>query len=270
MFSVEILKKRLKEIDSSPQKAMGQNFLVSSHVISSIIEAAREEFVSELIEIGPGLGALTDELIKIKSDLRAIEFDKKLVTYWEDRGLSVISGDALKINWNELSLPAETLLVSNLPYQISSSIVIDRSIYSPEISGMVLMFQKEVAQRILAGKSTKENGLLTIVAQTFWDISKVVDAGPKEFYPPPKIASRVLKFKRKPIVIDDGKKYLSFVKTAFVQRRKKLTKNLSALGFDKVKLKEHLEGIGFKEDVRAEHLDSDDFVKLFNSLGEVQ
>ena len=168
-----------------------------------------------MVEIGPGLGALTDILIQSDFKYQAIELDKSLFDYWKEQGLDIINEDALRINWS--TIQAETL-VSNLPYQISSSIVIDRSVEPCNIQSMVLMFQKEVAQRIRAQAKTDAYGLLSVIAQEFWNIETVCDAGPKDFSPPPKVASRVLKFSLKPNDIENRSHYLRFVKMCFQQR----------------------------------------------------
>jgi len=266
----EELKARLLEMGLEPKKAFGQNFLVSPHVIGKIVEAVRERSFAEIIEIGPGLGALTEPLLKLGLRPRLIELDRDLVNYWRQRGLEVIDQDALKVNWGDLALRAPTLLVSNLPYQISTHLVIDRCLGPRELQHMVLMFQKEVAQRLVAVPSTKEYGLLSVMAQLHFRMKKVVDAAPQDFFPAPKVASRVLAFERQELGCALGLPFLKFVKGAFAFRRKFLLKNLKGV-VDKSKhgqLIEVLGALGHSEKVRAEELSPKEFALLFEKLYE--
>ncbi len=240
------------------KRSLGQNFLVNRAVIDKIITAVKDFQPYDLIEVGPGTGALTNELLKMTLPLTLIELDRDLAAKWREEGRNVIEADALQVDWSQFSNRG-TVLVSNLPYQISSSLVIDRSVSPGNIKAMVLMFQKEVAQRLMAKKSTPDYGMLSVIAQVFWKIEKVCDADPKSFNPPPNVASRVLKFGAKASEVTDRKKFLKFVKAAFAQRRKLLSKNLNVE-------KEFLAAQGFKETVRAEELSPEEFVALFFSL----
>lgn len=219
------LKTRMQALSHYTKKSLGQNFLVSDVVIGRIIQAVEEENPKKLLEIGPGLGALTDLLIEKYKAYQLIELDSSLVQFWQSQNMPVIEGDALQLDWAKIDFD---VLVSNLPYQISSSIVIDRCLDHNPCRSMVLMFQKEVAQRIRARHHTEDYGLLTVIAQEFWDITTVSEAGPRDFNPAPKVASRVLKFKCKESPIKDRKEYLSFVKTCFKQRRRILKSNLES------------------------------------------
>jgi 16S rRNA (adenine1518-N6/adenine1519-N6)-dimethyltransferase len=172
----------------------------------------------------------------------------------------VIEDDALAVDWARLDLPEETVLVSNLPYQISSRLVIDRGLGPRNIKAMVLMFQKEVAQRLLARADTEAYGLLTVVASGFWEMEKLFEISSKDFYPPPQVASQVVVFRRSLVSPPEG--FLEFVKAAFAQRRKFLVKNLSAR-YSQVHLKEALIALGLDEKVRAEVLTPSQFQKLF-------
>jgi 16S rRNA (adenine1518-N6/adenine1519-N6)-dimethyltransferase len=245
----ERLSERIQILHHQAKKSLGQNFLVSDHVIQKIITAAQVIKEDNLIEIGPGLGALTDFLVIQHTNYTAIEMDHKLSEYWKDQGLSVVEGDALKIDWSNLTAK---LLVSNLPYQISSSIVIERSIKPFQIQTMILMFQKEVAQRLRAKQQTPEYGMLSVIAQEFWDLETVCDAGPKDFDPPPKIASRVLQFKARQTEITDRAGYLQFVKSCFQQRRRILKSNLPVSMTEK--LMKWIENKKLSDKVRVEEL----------------
>lgn len=269
-------RERLQEVQEAlgiaAKKSLGQNFLVSDGVIERIIQKTRSLKPEVLIEIGPGPGALTYFLRQMGCPLRVIELDHVLARYWREQGLDVTEADALQLDWKEfLQPPGNKVLVSNLPYQISSSIVIDRSLDLEGLDHMVLMFQKEVAQRIAAKPRTENYGLLSVIAQTFWQTETVTEAGPRDFSPPPKVASRVLAFARKPRPVQNPRAFLGFVKAAFAQRRKLLKKNLSSFyqqkNVSEEALHAWLQEMGFPETARAEELSPEQFVSLYKKFG---
>ena len=283
----------MSKLEISPKRSLGQNFLISESLIKKIISQVEDLLcrceVKRIIEIGPGLGALTSYLQKMNKDLFLIELDQKLAQYWTHKGLKVYETDALKWDWTTFCENTSSVLVSNLPYQISSSLVIDRSIQPCGIVAMVLMFQKEVAQRIIAPCGSPHYGLLSVIAQSFWSIEKVVDASPGHFYPSPKISSRVLCFKlkvraSKPECESEGessdrsegdspvvsKAFLEFVKITFSHRRKMVLNNWKSLTTkyeqSPEKLIEFLMNLGYKETVRAQEISVDHYLSLFKSL----
>lgn len=270
MTARERLEIVLRETGHAAKRSLGQNFLISDTVIERIHEEARSLKPDALIEIGPGPGALTDGLREMNLPFRAIELDRTMAEYWRGKGLDVIEEDALRIDWKELVRTEATVLVSNLPYQISSSIVIDRSLDEKPLSGMVLMFQKEVAQRIRALPSTEAYGMLSVIAQNFWTVRTVSEAGPRDFDPPPRVASRVLGFRPLEGAMTDKKRFLEFVKACFAQRRKLLKSNLSGwMSSRRIPLENllaKLEAFGLKETARAEELSPLQFRELYEHL----
>lgn len=262
---------RLRELGAEPKRSLGQNFLISERAVSQIIGAAeRNKTASHLIEVGPGLGSLTESLIELGVPFEVIELDKAFSEYWRGRGLKVTEADALKLDWKTLNLPAGTLLVSNLPYQISSSLVIERSLESAGISHMILMFQKEVAQRLMAKARTDDYGLLTVIAQTFWKMGNLIEVAPREFYPAPNIASRVVMFEwlgRKLPEGGNADEFLRLVKTAFSHRRKLMLKNLSGSwgGLQSESWTQIFEKTGIGAQARAEELDPPTFLRLYEN-----
>lgn len=269
-------RERLQEVQEAlgiaAKKSLGQNFLVSDVVIERIIQKARSFQPESLIEIGPGPGALTYFLRKMECPFQVIELDRVLAQYWREQGLNVVEADALQWDWAPiLQASGKKVLVSNLPYQISSSIVIERSLDAAGLDHMVLMFQKEVAQRMVAKPKTENYGLLSVIAQNFWKMETVTEAGPRDFSPPPKVASRVLAFTKKPSLVQNRKTYLQFVKAAFAQRRKLLKKNLSVLFQQRSVSEDQLVGwlrdLGFPETARAEELSPEQFVLLYKKFG---
>lgn len=269
--SSERLQKTLEELGILAKKSLGQNFLVSDLVIERIINQVKEFQPEELIEVGPGPGALTYFLRQMNVPLQLIELDRVIAGYWREQGLPVLEEDALRLDWSQFYKGKKVVFVSNLPYQISSSIVIDRSLESQGVEHMVLMFQKEVAQRIRALPKTEHYGLLSVIAQTFWKTWMVTEAGPRDFNPPPRVASRVLGFSRIVSEVQNRKAFLTFVKAAFAQRRKLLKSNLSGLLNQKklsdAQLVQWLVEMGFKETARAEELSPVQFVKLYKNFG---
>lgn len=268
--SRERLEKTLQELGILAKKSLGQNFLVSDLVIERIINQVKEFAPEALVEVGPGPGALTYFLREMGVPLSLIELDRVIAAYWRDQGLQVIEEDALKLDWSQFYSDKKLVFVSNLPYQISSSIVIDRSLEENGPEHMVLMFQKEVAQRIRASAKTEHYGLLSVIAQTFWKTTMVTEAGPRDFSPPPRVASRVLAFSKIPTEVKDRERFLKFVKAAFAQRRKLLKSNLSGLLNQKTLTEDQLVNwlteMGFKETARAEELSPLQFVRLYNYL----
>lgn len=286
---------RLEELNAGPKRSLGQNFLISDNVIDKIIFAVKAEPFSEIIEVGPGLGALTEDLVEVARTsgkrLTLIELDKAFAAEWRERiedesrwtdeggsgefagaagvlDLRVIEADALQVDWNELGLSPKTVFVSNLPYQISSSIAIERSIEPAGVTRMILMFQKEVAQRIGARAKTPDYGLLTVIIQTFWETATVVDAGPKDFHPAPNVASRVVVFRRRPEPdLGSGSRqgFLRFAKAAFAHRRKLLAKNLAGEP-NAARLEDAFAAMKLLPTARAEELTPPQFTELYRRL----
>lgn len=262
------LKVTLAELGIEPKKSLGQNFLVSDVVIGKIIAAAERTKPGFMIEIGPGPGALTYHLQNLTKNYQLIELDREISKYWRDKGLNLIEADALQLDWSPFFKEARPLtLVSNLPYQISSSLVIDRSLDAEPLDHMVLMFQKEVAQRIRARHGDELYGMLSVVAQSFWKMETVTEAGPGDFFPPPKVASRVLSFEKKPSPVADKKKYFQFVKAAFLHPRKLMASNLmERLPITKERSMEILKSLKLPEKARAGELTVQQFVDFYHQL----
>jgi len=262
------LKQLLSELGHSPQKSFGQNFLINENVIHKIVNHF-DVSDQPVVEIGPGLGALTRR-IKLKTDdITLLEIDKNIISYWEEQGEKIIPGDALKFNWQSLR-PEQKILISNLPYQISASLVVNLSSFDHNLSKMVLMFQKEVAQRITASPDNKNFGILSVLAQNIWQIKKVADLSLRDFYPSPKIASRVLAFERREEAPFEGQKYLNFVKHCFQNRRKILMNKLvnygKSINKDKEQIHNAVKALGINEKSRAENISSELFLALFKEI----
>ncbi len=265
------LKEKMAQIGLSPRKKLGQNFLVSSHVIQSIVECLAEApITTNLVEVGPGLGALTERLLLRSMQLKLIELDADLVSYWRSRGVETMHLDAMAAPWGTLFGEHEYQLVSNLPYQISSTLTVLVTKAAPQLKFMVLMFQKEVAEKVMATVGYPNYGWFSIYLQSHWNIRKLLDASPRDFYPAPQVASRVLVFERAPSSWlpsqEEDARWLLFLKSAFQQRRKFLIKNLKmgytglpqTTGHEKVFTK-----LGLSLKVRAEELSLAQFQAMY-------
>lgn len=254
MTSAEVQAK-LQELGIRPLKSLGQNFLVDKAIVAKIIEAGELSSHDKVTEIGPGLGSLTELLSKEK--LQLIELDKTLANYWSERGYNTHHGDALKFDWSH----ASGLLISNLPYQISSRILVELFCQGCPFESMVLMFQREVGDRIKASPSDKKiYGLLSVVCQLGWEVRTVTKAPAPCFFPRPDVESVVLQFTPRERALDDPKGFVSFLKALFGARRKKLSGIIKSKGYS-------LEGLdsGVLQ-ARPDHLSPEELLGLYESL----
>lgn len=255
-----------------PRKRFGQNFLKDQNVIAATIMAAELDETSHVLEIGPGQGALTDQLLPQVARLDIIEIDRDLAAEFaarESDKLRVHIGDALRLDWSAILTEPPYTLVANLPYNISSQVLFKMLSHRQLFKRMVLMFQKEVGDRLRAEPGTKEYGALTVLCQLWFDVSRVVLVPPQAFYPPPKVMSEVLRFDRRDTPraqVDDPAFFARVVKASFAQRRKTLRNCLQTAGFtaEAVENAAELAGIDLKR--RGETLTIDEFSRLAQQL----
>lgn len=274
MSARERILQLMQEFHIEPKKSLGQNFLISDHVIDKIVKRAQEFNPSVLVEVGPGLGSLTYELMKLKNVqlFQLIELDFKIAQYWKSKNQNVIEADALQWDWEFFlksnSSQGTKILVSNLPYQISSSLVIDRCLDQTRLDAMILMFQKEVAQRMKAAVQSENYGMLSVMSQTFWNLETLLEASSGDFHPPPKVASRVLVFTKKNSIIQNPKDYLKFLKACFLHPRKMMISNLiEGLSFERAELTKKFEELGLSLKIRAQEVLLQQYIELYFSLG---
>ena len=211
---------------AKPLKSLGQNFLIDDQVISRIVGFPKIDYSKKIYEIGPGLGSLTREVYDKQGLLPTlIELDRSFAKYWSDEGYQVYNLDALKFDWSLVDTPS--VLISNLPYQISSRLILDLFVKEPPFEQMILMFQKEVGQRLRALPEDKKTyGLTSVVAQLNWSMETVTNVSPSAFFPRPEVESQVLFFSKKPDVISDKRAFLNYLKKVFNSRRKKMKSTL--------------------------------------------
>ncbi len=214
------------------KKSYGQHFLIHDKVASNIADLISPQYKNnKILEIGPGQGKLTQFLIEKYDDVTAIEADRDMVDYlkqaYANDKLHLIHEDFLKVKLREL-LSEETVLIGNFPYNISSQIVIklleNRELF-PEMIGM---FQKEVADRILAAPGSKTYGILSVLTQAYYAGTREMKLGPGHFNPPPKVDSAVIKINRLPVprIENSYSDFRQIVKISFNQRRKMLRNSL--------------------------------------------
>lgn len=246
------------------RKRFGQNFLHDRRIIDAIIRRFDPQADQLVVEIGPGLGALTAPLLEQLPHLHVVELDRDLVVHLQERfgqNLIVHGEDALKFDFSALVDDDRKLrIIGNLPYNISTPLLFHLLAQSEAISDMTFMLQKEVVQRMLAGPGSKVYGRLSVMLQSRCTISKVLDVGPGAFSPPPKVDSAVvqlipLRAARDPIC--DKSCFARLVKASFAQRRKTLRNNLKGT-LDA----EQLIAAGIDPARRAETLTVDEFICL--------
>lgn len=250
------------------KKSMGQHWLKDGETLEAICQAgnlSKEDFV---LEIGPGLGDLTRHLIKLAGKVLAVELDGELVAYLNDNlkegNLDIIQADILKLDLT--NLPVDYKVVANIPYYLTSNLirVLSESPNSPSL--MVLLVQKEVAERLAAQPG--QMSLLAVSAQLYYSALLGPEVSAKLFQPPPKVDSQVIILKRrpKPLFKDlDTKLFFRVVKAGFAGRRKKLRSSLSAgLSIDKTQSDNLLVTAGVSGELRAQNLSLQDWHKLYN------
>lgn len=253
-----------------PRKRFGQNFLQDEGIIAQIIAAIEPRVDDLMVEIGPGLGALTAELLPLLQKLHVIEFDRDLIPKLKKTcanlgELVIHQGDALRFDFVSLILGVQKLrIVGNLPYNISSPLIFHLLDFAPHIKDMHFMLQKEVADRISAKVSTKAYGRLSIMVQYFCRAEKLFDVAPQAFHPQPKVTSSFIRLIPHKKILPQAKDFARFseiVKIAFNQRRKTLRNALKS-----IISAEELEKLGIDAKLRPEQLSVEDYVKISNVM----
>jgi 16S rRNA (adenine1518-N6/adenine1519-N6)-dimethyltransferase len=261
-------------MEHRPKKRFGQNFLRDRSVVDRILAAAELQKSDQVLEIGPGLGALTDRLLPLVGRLHVMEVDRDLIEALQARqapNLTVHAGDALRLDWDEVLGEEPVKLVANLPYNISSQVLFKVLDHRQRFARAVLMFQKEVGDRICAPPDCRDYGILSVFCQLWFDVRRVVTVPPGAFYPPPKVTSVVLAFvplTQPRVAVADEAFFRRVVKGAFAQRRKTLRNTLTAAGFGFDGLERVLAEIGIDPGRRGETLDLAEFARLANVLGQ--
>ena len=241
------------------KKSLGQHFLKDENICRKIISSLQEQTFIQLLEIGPGAGALTKYLLQIKSiNFKAVELDDEKVDYLL-KMFPQLQGNLIHQSFLDIDKPFENkfTVIGNFPYNISTQILFKVLDWKESVECMIGMFQKEVAQRVAAKAGNKVYGVTSVLVQAFFEVEYLFEVQEKSFQPPPKVKSAVIRLlpKTKPMIMKSEKEFFLLVKTAFNQRRKKLRNAVKNL-FDAAILEDNL------FDKRAEDLTIQQFAEL--------
>ena len=272
----------MKKYHIKANKNLGQNFLIDEQVIEKIVNASDIKKEDCIIEIGPGLGTLTKELLEKAGKVISVELDKKMIIILKDRfalynNFELINNDILQVDLkNIISTEKEKGLknvkvVANLPYYITTPIIMKLLEEKLDLESITVMVQKEVADRLIAIPSDKETGAITYSVYYYAKGEEILEVPKTSFIPEPEVTSKVIKLNirnESPIKVKSPEVMFRIIKCAFMQRRKTL---LNALVNTKVFLDKDegikiLKKIGLREDVRAEKLKIEDFAKITDSI----
>lgn len=261
----------LKTFNLRASKKLGQNFLINSDVVEKIVDAAEISEGDEVLEIGPGIGTLTQGLLETGAKVTAVELDKKLPAVLSQtlagyENFKLIQGDILKVDIAEL-MPKNFKVVANLPYYITTQILLTLMEKNLPITKIVTMVQKEVAERMIATPNSKIYGAMSVAVQFRADCRIAFDVPPENFLPRPEVTSSVVvcdihapKFK-----VDENF-FTKVVRAAFGQRRKTLVNSLIGAGFQRDVVINALDAAEIDSTRRAETLTLEEFAKLSNFL----
>ncbi|KTD17977.1 16S rRNA (adenine(1518)-N(6)/adenine(1519)-N(6))-dimethyltransferase RsmA [Legionella jordanis] len=247
----------------NPRKRFGQNFLQDRQIINQILSAANLKPEDKVVEIGPGLGALTKPLLRQLNHLNAIEIDQDLLEHLRqlpeaEEKLTLLSADALTVDYSQWG--KHLRILGNLPYNISTPLLLHLVNYAPFIDDMHFMLQKEVVLRIAAEPGTKAYGRLTIMLQYFCDVTYLFDVPPEAFYPKPKVDSAIVRLKpyrQSPFPAVNVARLEHLVAQAFSMRRKTVANNLKPF-LNAAQLND----LGIDASLRPEQLSIAEYVRL--------
>ncbi|HSZ85057.1 MAG TPA: 16S rRNA (adenine(1518)-N(6)/adenine(1519)-N(6))-dimethyltransferase RsmA [Puia sp.] len=241
------------------KKSLGQHFLHDENICRKIIAELQQHPFHQLLEVGPGAGALTKYLLQIENiDFKAVEIDKEKIQFLLNKFPS-ISNKLMENDFLEMEKPfdGKFTVVGNFPYNISSQIVFKIIDWKKAVECMIGMFQKEVALRIAAKHGNKTYGVISVLVQAFFNVEYLFEVSEKSFMPPPQVKSAVIRLRPRieELKFEEEKKFFLLVKTAFNQRRKTLRNAVKSL-FDEIILQDEI----FNK--RAEQLSVEDFAAL--------
>lgn len=258
-------------------KKLGQNFLINESIIYDIVKKANVTKEDVVIEIGPGLGSLTKELINNAKKVIAIELDPNMIDILKSRfgifdNFEVIYGDVLKIDLEELIKGYDSVkVVANLPYYITTPIIMKLLEDKLKIKSITVMVQKEVGERICATHKDKEYGAITVSVQYYSEPQIIIDVPKENFLPAPEVDSCVIRLnmrEKPPVSLKDEKLFFRLVKGAFTQRRKTINNSLTCSGKSKEEIMAALNKLGIDSKLRAENLSIQQYADIANTLVE--
>lgn len=267
------------------QKKFGQNFLIDTHVLEKIIRAANITKDDMVLEIGPGIGTMTQYLAEAAGKVIAVEIDKNLIPILEDTlsaydNVRVINDDVLKVDLKKLADEENggkpVKVVANLPYYITTPIIMGLFENGVPVESITVMVQKEVADRMQTGPGNKDYGALSLAVQYYADPYIVANVPPNCFMPRPKVGSAVIRLTRHekpPVEVEDEKLMFDIIRASFNQRRKTLVNGLNnsdKISLPKEVITQAVEQLGRGAGVRGEALSLEEFAKLTNYIKQQQ
>lgn len=267
----------LRKHDFHFKKKYGQNFLIKPDLLHDIVDGAEVTDEDTVVEIGPGVGSLTRVLADRAKQVYAIEVDEKLIPILDETmagydNVTIINEDVLKADLTDIFAQGRVKVVANLPYYITTPIILGLLEKDLDFESITVMVQKEVAERMQAVPGTKDYGALTLAVGYYTDPQILFLVSPDSFMPQPKVGSAVISLKKKELTEQqrsDAKDIFTVVRAAFNQRRKSMVNALSnagVLGRTKDEITEAVQAAGFDTNVRAEVLTLDDFIRLTECL----
>ncbi len=267
-------------------KSLGQNFLNDDSIVNKIVDSAEVDNETLVLEVGPGIGSMTRELARRASGVVAIEIDKYLIAPLNDNlsefsNITIINNDIMKVDieaiiseFKEKYNAKRVMVVANLPYYITTPIIMRFLEEVRGVDGMVFMVQKEVAQRMVSRPGIKDYGALSVAVQFYSSPQIIFDVPPHCFIPQPEVHSTIIRLNilsEPPVKVLNKDLYFKVVKASFGQRRKTLINALSNSGFfnkNKEEIKQILESLGLKDNIRGEVLSIQQFGELSNRFVE--
>lgn len=278
-YTIEVLQK----YNFAFQKRFGQNFLIDTHVLEKIIAASQITKDDFVLEIGPGIGTMTQYLAEYAREVTAVEIDNTLIPILKDTlkdwdNVTVINDDILKMDIRKLALEKNggrpIKVVANLPYYITTPIIMGLFENQVPIDSITIMVQKEVADRMQVGPGTKDYGALSLAVQYYARPEIVANVPPNCFMPRPKVGSAVIRLERyekPPVQVTDEKLMFRIIRASFNQRRKTLVnglKNSQELSYSREEIEEVLNTCGIPLNIRGEALTLAEFAEIANAFGE--
>lgn len=273
----------MKKYGIRANKSLGQNFLINEEVINEIIDSSEITENDLIIEIGPGLGTLTKYLLENAGKVICVELDRKMIEILNDRfslydNLEIINSDILKVDLNEIISKEKSKgqiksvkVVANLPYYITTPIIMKLLEEKLDIESITVMIQKEVADRLIAKPGDKLSGAITYTVYYYCEAEKIIEVPNSSFIPEPNVISEVIKLKirkNKIVNVEDENLFFNIIKCAFMQRRKTLINSLTNNHIFKSKTdgEKILNELGLDLNIRAENLSLDDFKRIYDKI----
>ena len=271
--SPEVVHYICKRFDIKMSKKLGQNFLIKRGIVDEIVHAAELTPGEPVLEVGPGIGTLTQGLAQSGADVTAIELDRRLLEVLDTTlasydNVRIIHGDVLKLDVPSIMNHKSFKVVANLPYYITTPIIMSLLESKLPIERLVVMVQKEVALRMVAKPGTKDYGALSVAVQYYTEPDIVLDVPPKSFLPAPAVTSSVIRCvlrDKPPIDVIDEKLFFRVVKAGFAQRRKTFANTMKTTGLSKDRIEELLAKANIDGQRRGETFTLQEFADVANA-----